>query len=107
MTTEVKNFSHPEFGKVRAMSIDNEPWFVGKDVAEVLGYAKARNAIASHIDAEDKKEAPIRGPLGGSDVFNVLYAAAAMEVTRNHVNIKKANSLMDYIKKFMEGLKNE
>ncbi len=54
MTTEVKNFSHPEFGKVRAMSIDNEPWFVGKDVAEVLGYSNPSKALADHVDAEDK-----------------------------------------------------
>lgn len=46
MTTEVKNFSHPEFGKVRAMSIDNEPWFVGKDVAEVLGYSNPQKMLS-------------------------------------------------------------
>ena len=54
------------------MSVDGQPWFVGKDVAEVLGYAKARNAIASHIDAEDKKEAPIRGPLGGEQTMTII-----------------------------------
>lgn len=106
MTTEVKNFSNPEFGNVRAMSIDNEPWFVGKDVAQVLGYKETAKAIREHVDTEDKGVSKMDTP-GGSDVFNVLYAAAAMEVTRNHANIKKANSLIDYIKKFMEGLKNE
>lgn len=42
-------FNSEEFGQVRTMVIDGEPWFVGKDVAEALGYAKARNAIASHV----------------------------------------------------------
>lgn len=48
------NFSNAEFGNVRAMLIDGEPWFVGKDVAEALGYEAPRNAIKKHVDAEDK-----------------------------------------------------
>lgn len=48
--------------KVRTMTIDNEPYFVGKDVATILGYKKPRNAIASHVEFDDKKEAPIQGP---------------------------------------------
>ena len=43
-----------QFGKVRAMNLNGEPWFVGKDVADCLGYAAARNAIATHVDNEDK-----------------------------------------------------
>ena len=39
--------------EVRTLTIDNEPWFVGKDVAEILGYSKSRNAIALHVDEED------------------------------------------------------
>ncbi|MCT7855981.1 MAG: BRO family protein, partial [Lactobacillus iners] len=50
---------------VRTLVIDDEPYFVGKDVAEILGYAKPRNAISVHVDDEDKKDAPIQGPLGG------------------------------------------
>ena len=40
--------------------------FVGKDVATALGYSKGRNALAIHVDAEDKKDALIQGPLGGT-----------------------------------------
>lgn len=40
---------------IKTLTIDNEPYFVGKDVAEVLGYAKPRNAIRNHVDDEDKK----------------------------------------------------
>ena len=43
-----------------------ETFFVGKDVAQALGYAKSRNALAAHVDDEDKKDALIQGPLGGS-----------------------------------------
>ncbi|MGS4145699.1 Bro-N domain-containing protein, partial [Staphylococcus pseudintermedius] len=45
---------------VRTLTVDDEPYFVGKDVAEILGYSKARNAIAKHVDFEDKKDAPIQ-----------------------------------------------
>lgn len=58
--------------QVRTVTIDEEPYFVGKDVAEVLGYTKARNAIASHVDDDDKKEAPIQGALGGTQSMIVI-----------------------------------
>lgn len=47
---ELQIFNNEEFGQIRTVTIDNEPWFVGKDVAEALGYVKARNAIASHVE---------------------------------------------------------
>ena len=51
----VQVFTNEEFGSVRTIAIDGEPWFVGKDVAEKLGYSKARKAIADYVDEEDKK----------------------------------------------------
>ena len=50
---ELKIFENKEFGKVRAIEIDNKSYFVGKDVAEILGYAKPLNALATHIDEDD------------------------------------------------------
>ena len=58
---EIKIFDNPEFGKVRTMEINGEPYFVGKDVAIILGYAKPENAIAKHVDTEDKTLTPIQG----------------------------------------------
>lgn len=72
MQNELKIFENPEFGRIRTMEINGEPYFVGKDVAEILGYAKARNAIASHVDDEDKKDAPIQGDLGGTQVMTII-----------------------------------
>ena len=69
---ELKIFENAEFGSIRTVEINNEPWFVGKDVAEVLGYSKPRNAIASHVDEEDKKDAPIQGDLGGKQTMTVI-----------------------------------
>lgn len=50
---ELKNFSF-EGRQIRALTIEGEPYFVGKDVAEVLGYSNSRKAIADHVDSEDK-----------------------------------------------------
>ena len=44
-----------EGSQVRTLNIENEPWFVGKDVAEILGYKNTRDALAKHVDAEDKR----------------------------------------------------
>lgn len=57
---------------VRTVLIDGEPYFVGKDIAEILGYAKSRNAIKNHVDDEDKKDAPIQGDLGGTQTMTVI-----------------------------------
>lgn len=47
-------FNNPEFGSIRVVLKDEEPWFAGKDVAEVLGYKNTKDALANHIDDEDK-----------------------------------------------------
>lgn len=51
---ELKIFENEDFGQIRAIEKDGEPWFVGKDVAEILGYANASKAVLTHVDAEDK-----------------------------------------------------
>lgn len=68
----IKVFSNNEFGNIRVSDIDNEVWFVGKDIAEALGYSKARNAIATHVSDDDKKDALIQGPLGGTQQMTVI-----------------------------------
>lgn len=47
-------FKNREFGSVRTLVIDNEPWFVGRDVAEILGYSNTKDAISTHVDDEDR-----------------------------------------------------
>lgn len=61
METKVTVFNNEEFGEVRTVTIDGEPWFVGKDVAEKLGYANINKAVAMHIDEEDKKVLDFKG----------------------------------------------
>ena len=51
---ELKIFKNSEFGEIRTVEIDGEPWFVGKDVAEILGYANPSKALSDRVDEEDK-----------------------------------------------------
>lgn len=51
---ELQIFNNPEFGEVRTIQIDGDPWFVGKDVATALGYANPNEAVQDHVDDEDK-----------------------------------------------------
>ena len=52
--TDLQIFNNPEFGEIRAVEVDGEPWFVGKDMATALGYSNPRDALAKHVDDEDK-----------------------------------------------------
>ena len=61
---ELKIFKNNEFGEVRSMMINNEPWFVGKDVAEVLSYKEPHKAIARHVDEDDGMKYPLIDKLG-------------------------------------------
>ena len=58
---ELTVFENKDFGSIRIVQIEGQPWFVGKDVAETLGYAKPENAIANHVDNEDKTSTLIQG----------------------------------------------
>ena len=53
--TDLQIFSNPEFGQVRTVELNGQPWLVGKDVAEALGYKNPTNAILKHVDSEDKR----------------------------------------------------
>lgn len=62
--TKVTVFNNEEFGDVRTIMIDNEPWFVGKDVASALGYAKPLNALYTHVEKDDSLKQGITDSLG-------------------------------------------
>ena len=65
---ELKVFENPTFGQVRTVEIDNEPWFVGKDVAEALGYSDTAKAIRVHVDPEDKGVDEMATPGGKQNI---------------------------------------
>lgn len=78
-TPEVKVFKnpvHPEFGELRVLEIDDELWFIGKEVANALGYKDLKNAVKAHVNAEDRKlllrgqNTPLEIPNRGLTIIN-------------------------------------
>ena len=68
---ELKIFNNPDFGEVRTMNIGGEPWFVGKDVAGVLGYSNPNDALKKRVDADDKGVAKC-DTLGGAQELTII-----------------------------------
>ncbi|HEM3185449.1 BRO family protein [Streptococcus suis] len=62
---ELQIFKNEQFGEVQLVELNNEPWFIGKEIAEILGYKNSRDALSKHVDEEDKGVAK-RDTLGGS-----------------------------------------
>ena len=71
MANDIKIFENEEFGKIRTVLIDDQTWFVGKDIAEALGYSNPRKAISDHVDDEDKGVTN-RYTLGGRQDITVI-----------------------------------
>ena len=71
---EMKIFKSQEFGSIRTLAINDEPWFVGKDVAVALGYGAGKslaNAVANHVDEEDKGVTEMMTP-GGKQMMIII-----------------------------------
>lgn len=75
---ELQIFNSEEFGDIRTVTINNEPWFVGKDVAEALGYSEPRSAVSKKIDEADRGVAEMETPSGKQNMTIInesgLYA---------------------------------
>ena len=75
---ELQIFNSEEFGDIRTVTIENEPWFVGKDVAEALGYSEPRSAVSKKIDEADRGVAEMETPSGKQNMTIInesgLYA---------------------------------
>ena len=69
---ELQIFKNDEFGEVRTIEINGEPWFVGKDIANALGYSDIRKAVMMHVDDDDKTNCPITDALGRSQGTTVI-----------------------------------
>ena len=65
--TDLQNFNSPEFGAIRTIEKDGEPWFVGKDVAAALGYEKPTDAVRKHVDVEDRGISKMETPSGAQE----------------------------------------
>lgn len=65
--TDLQIFKNPEFGEIRTIEKDGEPWFVGKDVAAALGYEKPTDAVRKHVDVEDRGISKMETPSGAQE----------------------------------------
>lgn len=68
---QLQIFENPEFGAVRTVELNGDPWLVGKDVAQALGYSNTRDALAKRVDPEDKGVANC-DTLGGSQAVTII-----------------------------------
>ena len=71
---ELMIINNPEFGEIRTVEVNGEPWFVGKDVATALGYGEGKslaNAVANHVDEEDKGVTELMTP-GGNQKMVII-----------------------------------
>lgn len=97
---ELQVFKNQEFGSVRTLVINSEPWFVGRDVAEVLGYKKPENAIANHVDDDDKTTTLIQG-IGSN------YKSKTMIINESGLYCLVLSSKLPSAKKFKRWVTSE
>lgn len=97
---DLQIFRNESFGEIRTLNIDGEPWFVGKDIAVSLGYAKPENAIASHVDNEDKTTTLIQGT--GSN-----YKSNTVIINESGLYSLIMSSKLPFAKQFKRWVTNE
>lgn len=106
MKNEVITFNNEEFGSVRCMSIDNEPWFVGKDVAVALGYSNASKAVMMHVDTEDKQSIMVEDPTHSQN-GNLLRKTKTMMINESGLDALILRSRRTSAKQFKNWITNE
>ncbi|MGK9295923.1 BRO family protein, partial [Melissococcus plutonius] len=93
---QIFNFERNE---IRTIEINKEPYFVGKDVAEILGYANPRKALADHVDGEDKDGVTIRDSIGRNQKMTAINESGLYSLI--------LSSKMPNVKKFKRWITNE
>ena len=88
-------FNNPEFGEVRMVMMDGEPWFVGKDVAEALGYSNPRKAIADHVK-ENHKGVTNCDTLGGNQNLTIIDEAGLYSLVMRS-KTEKAEAFQEWV----------
>ncbi len=79
---KIQVFENKDFGSIRTVEIDGEPWFVGKDVATALGYIETAKAIRTHVDAEDKGVSEMDTP-GGKQQLTIINESGLYSLIMN------------------------
>lgn len=81
--TNIQIFNSPDFGEIRTIEQNSEPWFVGKDVAAALGYSNPRDALAKHVDEEDKNTVAFRDGTSGNPNVTIINESGLYSLTMN------------------------
>jgi prophage antirepressor-like protein len=105
MENKLQIFNNPEFGNIRIVEIDGEPWFVGKDVADALGYSNSSKAVMMHVDDEDKRFEMI--PVADSQNGNVVSTTKTALINLSGVYSLILSSKLPSAKKFKHWLTSE
>lgn len=106
MKNEVITFNNEEFGSMRGMTIDNEPWFVGKDVASALGYSNSSKAVMMHVDPEDKQSIMVEDPTHSQN-GNLLRKTKTMMINESGLDALILRSRRTSAKQFKNWITNE
>lgn len=96
---ELQVYKNAEFGSVRTTTLGGQPYFVGKDVADILGYANTRKALIDHIDEEDKDDVTIRDAIGRNQTMTAINESGLYSLI--------LSSKMPNAKKFKRWVTNE
>lgn len=91
----IKIFENVEFGAIRTVEVKNEPWFVGKDVAEILGYSNPRKALADHVKDNHKNTVTIRDGIGNPNKTVIDEAGVYSLVMRS--KLPKAEQFQEWV----------
>lgn len=91
---KLKVFKNEEFGEVRSLLINNEPWFIGKQIADILGYQNGSRDIKRHVDEEDRQviqnyqndtlEIPNRGLMiiNESGLYSLILSSKRLKINQ-------------------------
>ena len=96
---ELQVYKNAEFGSVRTTTIGGQPYFVGKDVAGILGYSNTRKALIDHVDEEDKDDVTIRDAIGRNQTMTAINESGLYSLI--------LSSKMPNAKKFKRWVTNE
>ena len=92
---ELQIYNNEEFGDIRTVTIENEPWFVGKDVAEALGYSNSRKALSDHVHDDDKGVSGLRlfpRPVASASITTTSVTGFAQFVSSPLQSLNPRNS---------------
>ena len=100
MENKVQIFSNAELGQLRTVGVNGEIWFVGKDAAEILKYARPADAIAAHVDSEDKGVAKMPTPGGVQEMVIINESGLYSLILSSKLETAKKFQTLDNVRSF-------